>query len=390
MNLFNRYHIYCALLVLCSIGIIVFIINGISISYKEALIYFDNSTLIAKLAHLSVNLFGQNDYALRLPNIIFHTLNLALIYLISNKILKHQRDSILCVLIFALIPGVIMQGTLLNESLIMLFVVLLICYLEIKQSKFIYSLFIIAIFVSSSAFMFFLAFFFYSLSNKHNKRAAFALLLFSINLYIYGIDISGKPSGRFLAVISELALLYSPPLFIYYVYTLYRNVAERKYSLLLFISVTSLLISFILSIRQGVNKEVFLFMSLCGIPLMIRQFLSDIRVRLPRFQNAYKNRFIIVLVFLIIEALLLIFPKSLYLVAKSPNDMFLNSFYIAKELSEELKNRNISRVNIDDKRMQTRLAFYGINSGGQKLRKVSKNGNIAIRYYGVVVARYAI
>ncbi|RAX51557.1 hypothetical protein CCY99_08835 [Helicobacter sp. 16-1353] len=390
MNFINKYNVYFIIVLFCSVCVILFIISGLSISYQEAIIYFDKNNLTSKLAHLSTSLLGQNDYALRIPNIIFFVLNLSLIYLISNRILKHRVDSILCVVIYALIPGVIMQGVLLNESSIMLFFVLLICYIEIATGKIAYPLFIISIFISSSAFMLFLALFFYALSKKRINVAIFALICFSINMYIYGIDVGGKPRGEFLDVIGELALLYSPPLFIYYVYTLYRNITKEKQNLLLYVSVCSLIVSFILSIRQEINKEIFLFMSLCGIPLMIRQFLSDIRVRLPRFQNAYRNRFIIVLVFLIFEALLLIFSKSLYLVVENPNKSFLKSFYIAKEVSHQLKERNISRVTINNQAMQKRLEFYGIRSGGQPLREVSKNGNIIVTYYGRIVARYAI
>lgn len=367
-----------------------FIINATSISYKEAVIYFEHNSLTSKLANLSTSIFGQNDFALKFPNLIFYSLNLCFIYLISNKILKHKKDSILCVCIYALIPGVIMQGALLNESSIILSMVLFICYIELYWQKIIYPLLVVLIFLGDSAFMMFLALFFYALNKRNLYMAIFALLCTACNLYIYGIDIKGKPNGEFLSIIGELSLLYSPPLFVYYVYTLYRNITKEKKTLLLYVSVCSLTISFLLSIRQEVDKEIFLFMSLCGIPLMIKQFLSDIRVRLPRFQNAYKNRFIIVLVFLVVESSLLIFSKSLYLVVKNPNRSFLKSFYIAKEISLQLKERNISRVTTNSKSMQKRLEFYGIKDGGQPLKEVGKNGNIIIEYYGRIIARYAI
>lgn len=390
MNFINKYDFYFFIVLIGSVCVILFIISGISISYQEAILYFENKSLISKLSNLSTSFFGKNDYSLRIPNIVFFILNLTLVYLISNKILKYKKDSILCVLIYTLIPGVIMQGTLLNESCLILFVVLLICYIEIAADKIAYPLLVIAIFLDASTFMLFLALFFYSLSNKKIGSAVFALLCFSINMYIYGIDVGGKPSGRFLDVISELSLLYSPPLFVYYVYTLYRNITKGEKNLLLYISVCSLIVSIVLSIRQEIDKEIFLFMSLCGIPLMIKQFLSDIRVRLPIFQNAYKNRFIVVFVFLIFEATLLIFSKNLYLLINDTNKTFLNSFYIVKEMSIQLKERNISKVSLNDKALQKRLEFYDIKGGGQPLKKVKKNGNIIINYYGKVVARYAI
>ena len=390
MNFIDRFDFYFILVLICSICVLLFIISGLSISYQEAILYFSDDNITSKLARLSTNIFGVNDYTFRIPNIILFALNLTLIYLISNRILKHKRDSILCVIIYSLLPGAIMQGILLNQSSIILFVVLLICYIEIAYNKIAYPILIFCIFLGPSIFMLFLALFLYAIISKKIYTAIFALICFSINMYMFGIDVSGKPSGKFLDVISSLALLYSPPLFIYYIYTLYRNLTKEKKNLLLYVSVCSLVVGILLSIRQNVDKEIFLFMSLCGIPLMIKQFLSDIRVRLPMFQNSYKNRFLIVFVFLVLEASILILSKYLYLIVENPNKTFLNSFYIAKEISMQLKEKNISRVSINDKTMQKRLEFYGIKNGGQPLKKVNKNGNIIIEYHGKVVARYAI
>lgn len=391
MSFIDRNDFYFILVAGASILSLVYLISGASISYKEAVILSENKDLIAKLANLSISHFSAflgKDFALKLPNLIFAFLNLTLIYLIANKLLKHKQDSILCVGIYAIIPGVIMQGCILNESILILFVVLLICYIELVCSKLIYPLAIIAVFIGESAFMLFLALFFYALVRKNPKMALFAIVCFAINLYMYGIDISGRPRGNFLDVIGELSLLYSPPLFVYFIYTIYRNFAKYKPNLLLYVSGTSLLVSIILSMRQGIDKEIFMFMSLCGIPLMIRQFLSEIRIRLPMFQQSYKNRFIIIIAILLLEACLLIFSKQIYQFSNN-DEIFLNQFYIAKEIATELKKRNISRVSTDD-RMQKRLAFYGIGSSGQPLRKVKKGGNIIIKYNEKIVARYAI
>lgn len=384
------YHLYFVLFLVAYLAIIAFIVSGASVSHNEATLYLEAQSLTAKLAHISCGIFGTNDFALKAPNMAIFAANLTLIYLISRKILKTARDSLLCVAIYAAIPGVIMQGAIFNDYIIIFFVVLLICYIELFSSRILYPLCLALIFLGNSAFMFFLALFFYALSKKSPFMATFALVCTAANLYIFGIDVGGKPHGKFLDIIGELALLYSPPLFVYYIYTLYRTITKAQKSLLLYVSVCSIAISLLLSVRQAVDKEIFLYMSLCGIPLMIRQFLSDIRVRLPQFQNAYKRRFIVVLAFLIFEALLLIFSKSLYLVVENPQKSFLKSFYIAKELSAELKNRGISRVKMTDKSMQKRLEFYGIRDGGQPLREVGKNGNIIITYYGKIVARYVI
>lgn len=384
----NKYNIYFIGILIINVTISLYIINQASISYKEAEMYFSNSSAIAKLANISTSYFGISDFALKLPNLILSAINLFFIYLISNKILKQKIDSIICTIIYALIPGVILQGVILNESSLSLLLVLLVCYIEITKKQLIYPIFILCIFVDSSAFILFIALFCYAIYYKKTKTIFFALICFVLNLHIYGIDLSGKPIGNVLNVISELSLLYSPPLFIYYAYTLYRNITKENKSLLLFVSITSIVISILLSIRQEVDKEIFLFMSLCGIPLMIKQFLSDIRSRLPQFRSNYKNRFTIVLVCLILEASLLIFSKYAYII-NNEKKIFLDQFYIVKELSNELKQKNITKVSTDSN-LQKRLEFYGIKNGGKTLKRVDKKGNIIIKYKGIIIARYAI
>ena len=387
----KKYDYYFIIVLLCNISILIYVIGKLSISAKEANLFFDNKLPIAKLANITAYYFGINDYAIRIPNIIFNSLNLILIYLISKKILKRPYDSVICAVIYTLIPGVILQNALLNQSSITLFLALLICYMEIIKKRIIYSLFVVAIFLDSTAFMLFISLFFYALYHKKKKEMLFATICFFINIYIYGIDVSGRPSGRFLNVVWELSLLYSPLLFIYYIYTLYRNATKENKSFLLFVSLSSLVVSVIFSIRQEIDKEIFLFMNLCGIPLVVKQCLSDIRIRLPEFRNHYKNRFIIILMVLVTEAFALIFSKSLYFFTKNNYDnFFLDSFYIAKELSIELKKRNIKSVIIEDEGMQKRLMFYGIKKGGAKLKKSKKWGNIEIKYHNAVMARYII
>ena len=401
---FDKYDFYFLIVLLSSLFALIYLISGASISYKEALLLEQDKALIARLANLSIAQFGANDFALKIPNLLFHALNLVLIYLISNRLLKYKGDSVLCVVIYAIVPGVIMQGSILNESIIMLFIVLLVCYIELISKKITYPFLALAVFVDESAFMLFLALFFYALFKENNERRfiariyanlrvnlkilVFAVICFALNLYLFGVDISGRPRGNFLDIFSEFALLYSPLLFVYFIYTIYRNFAKYKANLLLFVSGTSIIVSIILSVRQDIDKEIFMFMSLCGIPLMIRQLLSDIRLRLPQFQLNYKRRFIIVIAVLVLEAGLLIFSKQIYRLSND-DEIFLNQFYIAKEVAYELKKRDISRVSVEG-RMQKRLAFYGIKDGGQNLRKVKKGGNIFVKYNGKIVVRYAI
>ncbi|MGX2983301.1 ArnT family glycosyltransferase [Helicobacter sp. 23-1045] len=402
----DKYDFYFALIAFANIIALLYLIDGASVSYNEANLFLANATPSAKIAHFFVAKFGANDFALKLPNLLFHALNLALIYLISNRILKQKSDSILCVGIYALLPCTIMQGVIFNETTPMLCLTLLICYVELfSRTKFlIYPLVLLLALISKSAVVLCVAIFLYALLGQNKQmrfleklkanfaqNAAlliFAALCFALNLYIYGTDISGSPSGNFVDIFGAFALLYSPPLFVYFIYTIYRSFTKGSANLLLFVGGVSLVASIVLSIRQDVNKEIYMFMSLCGVPIMVRQMMSDIRLRLPRFQDAYKRRFVIIIAVLVLESTLMLFAKPIC--AFSNDDgLFLHQFYFAKELADELKERKISRVKIEG-RMQRRVEFYGIKNGGQRLRKVNRGGNIFVKYKEKIIARYVL
>ena len=71
-------------------------ISTLSISYYEADAFYNSSKISAVLARLSVGIFGQNDYALRLPFVICHLFNVALLYKVSKQILKRKFEPRSC------------------------------------------------------------------------------------------------------------------------------------------------------------------------------------------------------------------------------------------------------------------------------------------------------
>lgn len=64
-----KYIFYTALFVVLSV--LLFTIESLSISYKEALNVFVNNSLLSIITNASIYLFGQNDFALRAPFILF-------------------------------------------------------------------------------------------------------------------------------------------------------------------------------------------------------------------------------------------------------------------------------------------------------------------------------
>ena len=59
---------------------------------------------------------------------------------------------------------------------------------------------------------------------------------------------------------------------------------------------------------------------------------------------------------------MLSYPSNYYLFLEKPSEHFAFRMHIAKELASDLKNNDITCINADNKKMQLRLRFYGIES----------------------------
>jgi len=95
------------LLLFIDLAFLLFGVNELSISYKEAVIFYDKSDFLHYLIRFSTSVFGQNDYALRLPFITFHLLSVVALYKLSNFYIKKEEDRIYALILFILLPGVV-------------------------------------------------------------------------------------------------------------------------------------------------------------------------------------------------------------------------------------------------------------------------------------------
>ena len=218
---------------------------------------------------------------------------------------------------------------------------------------------------------------------------AFNMLIFFISIFLFGIDAHGSPTGHFLDVIGLYAAIFSPILFIYLVFVIYRRYLTKELDVIWFISSIALIISLILSFRQSIKVEHFAPYLIVALPLVANSFISSYRVRLRQFRKGYTTLFLVSLVLLLINTFAVLFNKGLYSVIKNPKKHFVYKFHVAKELAYELKNRSINCIDAN-KEMQNRLYFYGITKCTKfKLTKNSykdKNkNNVTISYINTPV-----
>lgn len=339
---------------------LIFQIDELSISYNEALLLGGNFSFLQLLIKSSIFVFGQNDFALRFPMILLHILSAILLYKISAKYLHVDRNRIWLLLIFVLLPGVMSSAIIVNSAGVILFGLLLFVYLyENHPMLFIYPLLFFYMLIDGNFIYLFTALALFSIYKKDRNFLLFNIALMMASLFIYGIDMHGSPKGYFLNSLGLYAAIFTPIIFIYLFYVLYRRYLTKDIDILWFISTTALIFSLLLSFRQRIGIEYFAPYLILALPLIAQTFEHSYRVRLNIFRRNYKLVFMVSLALLLINSSAVLFNKYLYHVVKEPKKHFSYNMHVAKELSQKLKKMGISCVDTN-KKMSKRLEFYGV------------------------------
>jgi hypothetical protein len=368
--------------------------STLSISYDEAVVYYDQHNFLHYLVKLSTSLFGQNDIALRLPFMLFHAASIVMLWQVSRFFLKKPSDQLLSVVTFMLLPGVVSSALLVNSASIAIFLTLLFVWLYMKGYRLAYILLLpLLLFVDNSFMVLYLGVFSYGVYRRDRTLALYAGTLFLIALGIYGFPMHGKPRGYIMDTLISYSLILSPLVFLYFFYTLYRILMKEEKNIVWFISFIALIFSILISYRQRIRIDDFAPYVVVSVPLMVRMFLTSYRVRLPELRRGHKLLFIIVFTILFANFILTYTYKYLYLFTDKPSRHFAYKYNIAKELASQLKELGIDQVTTGNK-LQKRLRFYGITpSGRYQLRTKAfseKDKKVTISYINKPIKTYYV
>ena len=355
-------HLFFSCLTLIVI-VLIFVSESLSISYRESLTFFNDNNLLNALTHFSTTIFGHNNIALRLPFITFYALSCILMYVITKDYFKNETDRLISSVLFMVLPGVISSSLLVNNAVIVIFCILLYLYYYKIYNVHNYFLLILFLFIDNSFAVLYLTLFFYSLKKKENWLLCISLILFALSMYIYGFDSGGKPKGHFLDTITIYASIFSPIIFLYYIYAMYRIGIKSTKTIYWYISIVALLFSLIFSFRQRIFIEDFAPFVVITLPLMMKYFFHTLRIRLPRFRHRHYNISYTALFLLVISVVVILFNKPLYLLIKNPNGHFAYKYHFADEIAQQLKENNINYIDSDNYKLENRLKFYGIKNG---------------------------
>jgi hypothetical protein len=386
--------IFLTTIISFNIVVLLYGIDSISISYKEIIQLENNSSLITKMSNYFLTHFEHNDFYLRLPMVILHSICIVLFYLIT-KYQNNIYDRIFSLLAFIFTPGVYASGLLMNESVLIILATLLFVLAYQRVRILSYIILPLLILLDNSFIILYFSLGVYSLIKRKKYFLIINIILFVLAFYFGYLEIGGKPKGYFLDIIGWYAILCSPLVFIAYFYALYRKLINGCDNIIVYIGFFSLIFALILSFRQNINIIDFVPFIILSIPIYVSVFASSVRIRLPKYRKKYIILISILATSIIANYIIVIKNKYLYRYLETKNKHFAYKYHIAKELAFKLKENKISNITFDDKKLLKRLSFYGIINNNSKYRLVQKKPSdiyktITINYFDIEIDRFYV
>lgn len=374
--------------------ILLFFTSQLSINYYEARVYFEEENLLHYIVNFFTLVFGQNDLALRTPMILMHFIGAFLYYDVSKSMFKKQSDKVWNLFIYLLLPGINSAGIMVDGAGLVLFLLLVFLFIYKHKRNLAYFLLPIYVLIDASFAFMYLSLFFYAIDKRKTVLLVSSVLLFGASMYVFGIDFGGHPKNYFLNTLAICAAIFSPIIFIYFIYAIYRWGVKEERTLLWYLGVTAFLFSLLLSFRQQLKLEELAPYLVVASPIMVKTFLSSYRIRLREFRKQYRLLLIIGMTFLVLSTLSIFLNKYLYLFISKPSKHFVYNNHVAKELSIELKKMGIDAVITRSERLQLRLKFYkiekdyNINLEREKPSLISRD--VTISYVGKEIAKFYV
>ena len=331
------------------------------ISPHEAKIFYTSEDLVATLMHWGDNFLG-GFIGLRILFILSGFVTITLFYELSRRYFDKREDAYMSTVLFMFLPGILTATTLVNVAILVLPLVLLFVLMYEKGSFWILPFIMLALFfIHEASIIFFAALLLYGLVHKDKKLAIFSAAFLIAFVYLSkGIEIGGGPSGHFVEIFGLYASVFSPLLFLYFFYAMYRILLREKKTLLWYISFTALAFSLVLSIRQRISITDFAPYVMISVILMLDVFNKSVRVRLPEFQKLYKRAFTLVMVFLGLSASLIILHKVTYTLSSNSDKHFAKRIYEPYLLAEKLKADGVPCYEGRQGRVRYQLRYYDI------------------------------
>ena len=342
---------------------LIYLAITLPIGTHEAVIFYTDESALKYFTHFAEGWFG-NGLDFRLPFVIFGLLNIPLFFFMSKQYFEKKEDSFFATTIFALLPGIITSAILVNIAVLV--ITLVMAFLIFYAKKLIWlqaGVAILLLYLHDASIIFFISIAIFSAFKRNRVLFAISATLIAISFFYFNdLKVGGHPSGEFLELFALYAALFSPLVFIYFFYALYRIWLREEKDILWYIAFSSFSLSILLSLRQQVIMTDFAPYVIVAVVLMVLMYQRSINVRLPQFQKNYRLAFKIVLGSLIFSALIIVLHKPLFLLHTDKTKHFAYPFYEPFWQTMELKEIGQECYTAKKDKVQFQLKYHGIEA----------------------------
>ncbi len=338
------------------------------ISPHEAKFFYEDQGIVSTLMWIGDSLLSRDIFGsflgIRIFFVLLGALSIYLYHKVSEIYLHEERDIYLSTTIYMLLPGIITATVLANISIVVIPLVLLFIWAYDRGWLWVEAiLMLLIIMVHEASIIFFIAIFIYSLVHKESQLT----ILSGISLFLFllvdrGVAIGGRPAGYFADMFGLYAALFSPLVFIYFFYTMYRILLREEKNILWYISFVALVGSLVLSVRQRIVVTDFAPYVIISVVLMLDTFNKSLRIRLPEYRRWYRVGYSVAMLILVVSSMTIIFHKSLFYLMKDPQKHFAVKLYEPYWLASKLRKDGIECYDTSKKYLAIQLKFYGIES----------------------------
>jgi len=333
------------------------------ISPSEAYLFFQGEATPTVLLMHWGSFVVANELGMRLFFLLLGFANAYLFYRLAEDFFTKTEERFLALDFYLMLPGVIVSTVLANDAVIIAFLVLLFLYLHV-HGKSIFSLlplFLLA-FVHWSALYFYLILALYGLFQK--KREIFWSAIAAIVFYMmFGVAIPEPRSGNhFFEMLGVYATIFSPLLFVYLFYALYRTLLRGDRGLLWYISFGTLVISLVLSLQERIKITDFSAYLMPGIIVAIHSYLGSLKVRLKCFQKGYRIFFAIIVSSLVLSSMAILLHQPIYRILGSKYYPVVASVYEPYDRALKLKANGKKCVEESRQKVLDQMRYYGLNT----------------------------
>ena len=302
-------------------------------------------------------------FGLRAFFVFFGMFSVVIFLAVAKFYFEKREDVYLATAVFMFLPGTLVGATLANESMALLFGILLFLWFYFKEWKIAQFLVLfLLLFVHHSAIIFYVALALYALFEKDRVLLIGSMVLIcACFIFDSFIPVGGKPFGHFLENFGSMAAVFSPFLFLFFVYSMYRILVRGQKDIVWYISFFAFAVSLILSIRQKVHIVDFAPFMIVAILPMVKLFNRSYRCRLPQYRTKHKIGFYAVLILLVMSSVIVVLHRPIFLFMDDPSRHFAYKVYAPYWKAKELKSKNIKCFESKSIKERYQMQYYGIS-----------------------------